>query len=131
MISGQCLLSNATISSRRSRRTLATCRVQRVYNSVVSNRGIWIVNLLVLALMLGVLAGGLYARNPWIDVVIMAVYVLGALGYFVVQIVRHRGGTELTRARWIWGPDWWSRFATDDLERHKVQGSHGTRFPQT
>lgn len=108
---------------------VAIYRVQRVYNSVVTNRGIWIVNLVVLLSMLGVLSAGLCARNPWIDVVIIAIYVLGALGCFVVQIAWHRGGTELTRAQWIWGPHWWRRFATDDLENPKLQRGLGGRFP--
>jgi hypothetical protein len=79
--------------------------------------------------MLGLLSAGLYAQNLWVDVVVAAVYLVGALGYSVVQIVRHCGGTELTRARWIWGPDWWRRFATDDFENPQSQGGHDSLSP--
>lgn len=94
----------------------------------MSNRTAWFLNIGLLALVLIYLFVGLYTHNWWMDITVVGVYVLGAAVYFVVQMIRHRGGTELNRAQWLWGPGWWRRFATDGFQPRKPRGAENTSF---
>lgn len=81
----------------------------------MSNRTKWLLNAGLLALVLIYLFVGLYSHSWWVDFLPVGVYFAGGGCYFIVQMIRHRGGNEASRLRWIWGPGWWRRFATDDF----------------
>ncbi len=88
----------------------------------MSNRTSWMLNIGLLVLVLTYLFVGVYVHSWWMDAALMGVSVLGAVVYFAVQVIKHRGGSELDRMRWLWGPGWWRRFATDDFGKRKSQG---------
>ncbi|MGH9469735.1 MAG: hypothetical protein ACRD1N_05255, partial [Terriglobia bacterium] len=63
----------------------------------MSNRTKWLLNLGVLALMLIYFFVGLYTQRWWIDVTVVGIFLVGGACYFVVQLVRFRGGNEASR----------------------------------
>lgn len=73
----------------------------------------WAINIGLLAVILVVLF------NRWVDLVFGFVFILAYVTYFIVQLIRHRGGNEQSRFQWNMGPDWWRRFAGDDFEESK------------
>ncbi len=79
----------------------------------MSKRLNWAINIAFLVLILGILF------NRWADLIFGFVIILAYVTYFVIQLIRHRGGNEQSRYRLGLGPTWWHRFASDDFEELK------------
>jgi hypothetical protein len=73
----------------------------------------WAINISLLVLIFAVLF------NSWVNLVFAVVFVVAITAYFVVQMIRHRGGDEQNRLVWSLGPAWWRRFASDDFKEPK------------
>lgn len=73
----------------------------------------WAINIALFVLILGVLFNG------WVDLVFGFVVILAYFTFFIVQLIRHRGGDERSRYLWRSSPRWWLRFARDDFEESK------------
>ena len=70
----------------------------------------WILNAVLLVLIIDVLF------SPRSSFIFDVVFILATAAYFIVQVIRYRGGNEQSRFQWSLGPRWWRRFASDDFE---------------
>ena len=90
----------------------------------MSNKLNWAINIALLILILAVLF------NRWVDLVFGFAVILAYITYFIVQLIRHRGGNEQSRLRWNMTPGWWRRFAGDDFETPKKKATSPSSSPK-
>jgi hypothetical protein len=91
----------------------------------MSNKLNWAINIAFLVLIFAVLF------NRWVDLIFGFAFILAYVAYFLVQLIRHRGGNEQNRFQWNLGPRWWRRFAGDDFAEPKKNANPPPHPPKS